>query len=115
MTWNPITRYKLRRDWRLVSTLQAHVNWVDQKGDSTSMDEIFYYLFENGLGQRKVKHDGAGKCGGDGGYAKQQRTTHPYYLGSIRPWLEGSYDPNIPNYESIKAKEFLDNLAGEIT
>jgi hypothetical protein len=106
---------RLSRDWRLVSTLQAHVNWVDNDGNSTGKDEIFYYLFENGLGKRKIKHEGAGKLAGEGGYEVRQRVTHPYYLSEIRPWLEGRYDPDIPNYESIKVKEFKDNLAGKIT
>lgn len=113
--WNPIKNRRLRRDWRLVSTLQAHVNWVNKDGKTTSKDEIFYYLFENGYGKRKIKHEGAGKLGGEGGYAVQQRTTHPYYLGEIRPWLEGGYNPKIPSYESIKAKEFKDNMAGKVT
>ena len=113
--WNPIKTRRLRRDWRLVSTLQAHVNWVDNEGNSTGKDEIFYYLFENGVGERKMKHEGAGKLAGDAGYAVQQRITHPYYLGEIRPWLEGGFDPEIPSYESIKAKEFKDALAGKIT
>ncbi len=113
--WNPLKKRELRRDWRLVSTLQAHINWVDDNGNSTGKDEIFYYLFENGLGERKVKHDGAGKLSGDSAYIAQKRTAHPYYLGKIRPWLEGGFDPDIPSYETIKAKEFKDALAGKVT
>lgn len=112
--WNPIKNYKLRKDWRLVSTLGAKINWVNTKGESTGKDDIFYYLFENGLGQRKVKHEGTDKLAGDG-FARTQRKTHPYYLSSIRPWLEGRPDPEIPTYESIKAKEFKDALAGKVT
>lgn len=115
--WNPIKNYRLRRNWRLVSTLQAFISWEDRETKKLTgeKDTIYYYLSENGLGQRKCTHEGTKKLAGDGGWSKEKRMTHPYYLGRIRPWLEGRYDPDIPSYDSIKAKEFKDALAGKIT
>lgn len=109
---NPIEYFQLKRDWRLVSTLNAYFSY----NDSGNNDEtIFYYLYENGLGKRKCKHESDGKFSGDAAYCIDARTTHPYYLGRIRPWCEGRFDPDIPTYESIKVKEFKDALSGKVT
>lgn len=108
---NPIKYFRLRCDWRLVSTLQGFIKYTD----SNRKDDIFYYLLENGLGARKCKHDGTGIASGRDNYSKNKRTSHPYYLAKIRPWLEGGYDPEIPSYETIKQKEFKDALKGKKT
>jgi len=112
--WKPFEKRRLSRDWRLVSTLQAHYTWTDR---DNAKDTAFYYLKENGLGERKCDHKGTGSLDGDSlvSFAYKKRISHPYYLEKIIPWLEGRYDPDIPSYESIPAKEFKDNLAGKIT
>ena len=110
MTWNPIKRYRLKNDWRVVATVNAEYTWTDRNNQK---DSIIYVLKENGLGQRKCKHSGTGYCHGK--YAEKQRTSHPMYIHKVLPWLEGQYDPEVPTYHTIKQKEFLDNLAGEIT
>jgi len=116
MIWNPIKNRRLRRDWRLVGTLEAIYTWTDLDNEK---DTAYYYLKENGMGERKCIHDGTGNLGKDGrnspAWAERKRVSHPIYLEKIRPWLEGRYDPDIPSYESIKAKEFKDKLAGKIT
>ncbi len=114
--WNPLKKRKLSRDWRLVSTLDYAVTWVDKKGESLGKsDTIYYYLSENGLGERKCDHDGSGDIAGDSYHARNLRENRDIYVGTIVPWLKGRYDPNIPSYESIKAKEMKDKLAGRIT
>lgn len=114
--WNPIKNYKLKRDWRLVSTLQFTITWVEKDQTPTGRtDEVFYYLKENGLGERTCDHDGTGDIAGNVYGRRRQRETMDLYLQTIRPWLEGRYDPNIPTYESIKAKEFKDALSGKVT
>lgn len=110
MILNPFKRYRLRKDWRLVATFEAEYVWTDRNNQK---DHIVYMLKENGLGERKCKHSGTGHCHGK--YAYDRRTAHPYYVRVVLPWLEGQYNPDIPSYETIKQKEFLDNLAGEIT
>ena len=98
----------------MVSTLKATINWTNTNGEKIDDDTIFYYLKENGLGERKCAHEGTGNCSGE--YTgKNHRLTHPFYLENIRPWLAGRYEPEIPSYESIKAKEFKDALAGKVT
>ena len=112
MTWNPIKYYRLKMEWRLVKTLEAEYTWTDRNNEKS---QVYYYLGENGLGQRRCRHGGTGYAAGDESFAKLQRKSHPMYLKAVRPWLEGGYNPQIPSYESIKSKEFLDNLAGQIT
>lgn len=112
--WNPIRHWKLKlsRDWRLVSTLQATYT----KNDGTEkVADVFYYLYENGLGKRKCEHDGSRLCAGNSSYTKLKRVSHPYYLQKIKPWLAGAFDPEIPSYKTIKHKEMKDSLAGRKT
>lgn len=108
--WNPFEKRRLRKDWRLVNTLTASVNWVDINGKSTGdKSELYYYLSENGLGERKCETNASDT---KGAYKIKK---HPQYLEKIVPWIMGRYDPDIPSYESIKAKEFKDALAGKVT
>lgn len=114
--WNPFEKRRLKRDWRLVSTLEHVISWVDENGKSTGdEDKIYYYLSENGLGERKCEHNGSGKIEGSSYYARNLRENRELYVGRIVPWEKGRYDPKIPSYESIKAKEMKDKLAGRIT
>ena len=108
---NPIKRWKLKRDWRLVDTLEATYNWTDTK----RTDTVYYYLKENGLGQRRCAFKGTGALADRPGWGRTRMESHPYYLNKIVPWLEGCFDPEIPTYESIKRKEFLDELNGKKT
>jgi len=102
--------YRLKRDWRLVSTLKATFNWMNEEGDiEGNPSELYYYLSENGIGERKCETKASDNKGG------YRIKSHPVYLDRIVPWLKGRYDPDIPNYESIKAKEMKDKLAGRIT
>lgn len=114
--WNPFEKRRLSRDWRLVSTLDHQINWLDASGEKTGKnDKIYYYLSENGLGERKCEHNGSGEAEGSSYHARNLRENRDVYVGRIVPWLKGRYDPKIPSYESIKAKEMKDKLAGRIT
>jgi len=106
---NPFKRRRLKKDWRLVKTVEGHfVN-----GENEVSGRVYYYLYENGLGERKVDHEGTGYCSGP--YCRETRKQHRLYLGRIRPWLDGAYDPEIPSYDTIKQKEFKDALKGSKT
>lgn len=108
--WNPFEQRRLSRDWRLVNTLEAQFVWQNPDGKTSGdKSELFYYLYENGLGERKCETAASDHKGG------VQVRQHPYYLRKVRPWLAGQFDPEIPNYESIKTKEFKDALAGKVT
>lgn len=112
MSLNPFKYIQRMRDWRLVSTLNAYYTWTDRKDQK---ETIFYYLYENGNGKRKCTHESTDRVSGDAEWCIKERETHPHYLSKIRPWLAGGFDPDIPSYESIKAKEFKDKLAGRKT
>lgn len=104
-----LQKRKLAREWRLVATLSA--SYTDKKGEVSC--RIFYYLKENGLGERVCEHDAHGAYSGESSFDIDQRVSHPYYLRKIKPWLLGAYDPEIPSFETIKAKEFKDALKGQ--
>lgn len=84
----------LKNDWVLVQVEEATVQWTN-RGDETNT--IFFYLYENGLGERKIEHKAEGYAG-QTGYGKQ----HSYYLRYILPWLKGKDEKNIPSYGDIK-------------
>lgn len=102
---NPFKRYRLRKDWRLVIIISAQYT---TNGEVSG--KLYYYLYENGLGKRKYESKGNGTAS-----THQSRVTHPVYMEQVYPWIQGAYDPEIPSYESIKAKEFKDALKGKKT
>ena len=112
MKWlSKLLRRRQPDDWRMVKDLEStFTNTTHQLVSETRIEavktkhHINYYLFENQYGERKF--DVADSLYGDRDTSK---------LKKVKPWLEGQYNPDIPSYESIKPKEFLDNLAGEIT
>lgn len=109
---------KLKREWRLVATLSGQYKWTGPKGRDAGSDTVYYYLYENGVGQRKCDWKGTGQLAEDMEYEYKRRwrdeacSSHKVYLGKIVPWLNGAYDPDIPSFATIKAKEFKDALRG---
>ena len=114
-------------DWRLVkihvtdyfSTLKpAHPDYNYSDPDDNKTDhEYSYYLYENQHGGRKI--DVIDSLRGDLEMKTEDKRSFVFrnteYRNIIRPWLDGQYNPEIPSHESIKAKEFKDNLAGKVT
>ena len=82
-------RKKLKLDWQLVKTIKTTVNWTDSK----QIDEIFYYLFENGLKERRIEI-------AETGWAKSEKygKKHKYYLKTIYPWTKGTNYSDVPSY-----------------
>lgn len=124
---NWITRLFEKDNWRLVKihTLPYHsvlrpanplYNSSDPAANTTDY-EYSYYLYENQHGDRKF--DVIDSDRGDLDLDTETKSSFVYrnedYRNIIRPWLDGQYNPEIPTYESIKAKEFKDNLAGKVT
>ena len=114
-------------DWRMVKLhaceyysqlkpLHPEYNHSDPNANKTD-HEYTYYLYENQHGNRKI--DVIDTQRGDLDIKDEAKDSFVFrnadYRTIIRPWLDGSYDPDIPSYESIKAKEFKDNLAGRKT
>jgi hypothetical protein len=87
----------LKSDWLLVKVIEATVNW----SDVNQTDEIFYYLYENGLGDRQIEIQ-------EKGYAKSERygKRHKIYLSEIYPWSKGNDLKGCPSYwDTRKNKE----------
>ena len=119
--------FKAADDWRMVkiwtcpyhSTLRpAHPSYSHSDPSANRTDyEYSYYLYENQYSGRKL--DVIDSDRGDLDMKTERKDSFVFrnedYRNIIRPWLDGQYNPEIPSYESIKAKEFKDNLAGKVT
>lgn len=94
----PFKKKPVPRDWRLVKTLEAKITWsqLDEETYGDRTDSIYYYLYEDNKGKRKVEWKHTNRHGSffqDGHCA-----THPYYLDYVYPWQQGMHDSSIPDY-----------------
>ena len=104
-------------DWRFVKQFDSpyHIK------NTTPLKKhiLTYYLYENQYGDRKFDVIDSDAARGDLKIKDLKKTDWVFrtkqYRETLRAWLDGAYDPQIPSYDSIKAKEFLDNLNGEKT
>lgn len=122
-------------NWRLCGTIKGeyfsrlnprHPDYdlTDSKKNETD-HQLTYYLYEDQFGNRKfdvidsdrgdldleeIKKDAYGKTGlvipKDDILYRIKR-----YREKIRPWLDGRYDPDIPDYETIPKNDFQNRLA----
>ena len=125
MSWfTELLRRRKPNDWRMVNDLEStYVSTEHRLVSNTRIEpveskhNINYYLFEYQYGERKF--DVACSKQGDRNVSKMKKDDIVFrlkiYRKTVKPWLDGQYNPQIPSYESIKSKEFLDNLAGEKT
>jgi hypothetical protein len=69
---------------------------------------INYYLYENQDGERKF--DVADSMRGDNDVKKLEKDDIVFrlkmYRQTVKPWLDGRLDPDIPTYESIPRRDF---------
>ena len=117
MNW--FVRLFSRSDWRLVKTINANYNVTDtltQQVEKTGCT-LTYYLYENQFNKRIIDLIDSEK--GDLDVNELQPDNWAFrnriYRETIKPWMDGAFDPRIPSYESIKAKEFKDTLTGRKT
>lgn len=105
-----------KRDWRLVA-MKVVPYWNVYPDREKDKFEMVYYLSENQFHERRMTVIDA--CPGRGDLTISELGADDWvfrnreYREVIRPWLDGAYDPEIPSYESIKAKEFKDALKGK--
>jgi len=127
MGWLDIFKKREPKDWRLVKVNEyeyhsqlkpAHPEYrVNDPNNNITYYVYTFYLYENQYQERKVEL--IDSKNGDIDLKTERKDSfvfrNDHYRKIIRPWLDGQYNPEIPSYESIKPKEFLDNLAGKIT
>ncbi len=110
------TKLFTKRDWRLVKVIEAkYLIRCDITDRVTSDGHILtYYLFENQFGERKF--DLVDSRNGDLTVSRLQDNDFAFrsqtYRETVHGWLQGGYDPEIPNYYSVEHKNFLDTLRG---
>ncbi len=113
MSW--FSRLFEKADWRLVKEIQAgYIHYQYHKLDpeqkiNESENEMTYYLYENQFGKRKFDVVD-GMLGDIDIKSKEAKDSWTFrsneYRYTIRPWLDGRTDPEIPAYESIPRRDF---------
>jgi len=109
-------RLLTKKDWRLVKTVTSgyHITNNLTKAKIKEGCELTYYLFENQFGDRKF--DVADSEQGDLKVSTLDDNDYVFrckdYRDTIKPWVAGGYNPEIPNYYSVEHKDLLDTLRG---
>jgi len=117
MNW--FRNFFAKRDRRLVKSVDARyrvTNTVTKEVEKTDCI-LTYYLYEDQFSNRKF--DLVDSEDGDLDVDDMSQTHWAFrnkiYRDQIKPWIDGRRDPEIPTYESIKAKEMKDILTGRVT
>ena len=106
-----------KRDWRRVATIEVPIIETNpiRIREEPKKGTLYYYLYENQFGERK--YDVADTFRGDYDIDKLDEGDFIFrcedYLKTVKPWLEGDYDPDITDYEGVKRREMLSALKGK--
>lgn len=120
MNW--FTKYFEKADWRLVKEIQAgYVHYEYHRlrpaeRINESENEMTYYLYEDQFGNRKfdVVDNRLGDIDINSKEAKNSWTFRSdEYRYTIRPWLDGRTDPDIPRHDKIPAHDYKRLLKGK--
>ncbi len=108
-------------DWRLcgqkdskyVISYSDQMTGIEKEGKRKNGCVLTYFLYENQFGERKFKLLDSEE--GDLKVSSLSSDHWAYrngdYRNKIRPWLDGRYDPDIPDYETIPKNDFHNRLA----
>ena len=121
--WDKIKRKFEKSEWRLcahheykyVVTYLPNHRYYKVGGNNKSDEILTYYFYEDQFGNRKI--DVIDSDTGDLDI-KLLRKNHfvfrsKYYRNTVRPWLDGRDDPNIPRYEQVPVNDFERKLKGK--
>jgi len=110
-------------DWRLCRTLDYSYHnkllpphpMYNLRDDAANITDhtYTYYLYENQYGERKF--DVIDTKDGDVNVKSLEKNNFVFcnkkFRTQIRPWLDGRYDPEIPDYETVPKNDFQNRLA----
>jgi len=95
-------------EWRMCKQLDTTFISSDAYTRVETKHNINYYLYENQFGERKF--DIADSKRGDCEVKRLEKDDITFrlrlYRETVKPWLDGRTDPEIPSYESIPRKDF---------
>lgn len=114
MNW--LSKFFETADWRLVKEIQAgymHYQFHHLRPEekiNEKQEELTYYLYEDQNNNRRF--DVVDSMDGDidinSEEAKKTWTFRsPEYRHTIRPWLDGRVDPDIPRYDKVKHHDMV--------
>lgn len=102
-------------EWRMVKELEStYINTHHQLQGSAIVPveqkvNINYYLYENQDGERKF--DVADSLRGDNSVPKLDKNDIVFrlkiYRQTVKPWLDGRVDPDIPRYDKVKHHDMV--------
>jgi len=81
--------------WKLVKTVEATITWANK---DNAEDTIYYYLYENNKGVRKIDSKHTNRHGCFMFANTPIPWEHPMYLSYIVPWIKGEDYDDIPTY-----------------
>jgi len=99
--WNPFKKKIKEDDWKLVDTVNTTITWKDSDKGENQTDMVYYYLYENYKGKRKVEYQ----------HTDNHRTFRDvceqvdFYLEKVYPWTQGDDTIQTPSYwDKVKDK-----------
>jgi len=105
---------KKESNWKLVKTIESTINWINKSVQTEQTDEIYYYLYEEYSGKRRMEWKTTDR---HSHFISTDRETvvkrHPYYLKNVYPWLNGEEYQDIPSYRD-KADDENEVLVKEL-
>jgi len=108
-------KFFTKKDWRRVATIEVPIVETNPLQNEPKKGTLYYYLYENQFGDRK--YDVADTFRGDYDIDDVEERDVTFrceeYLKTVKPWLEGDYDPEITDYEGVKRRDMLGALKGK--
>ena len=114
MNWfTKILGIRPKAEWRMCKQVKTVFVSHDASGDVDY--DLSYYLYENQYGERKF--DVVDSKRGDRDVKEMQKNDITYrllvYRETVKPWLDGRLDPEIPTYDQVPVDDFKTALKGK--
>ena len=117
MSWwtNIFGEPREKAEWRMCKQLGStyiHTTYDRQDGKTEDRININYYLYENQHGDRKF--DVADSLNGDYKITSVLKDDIIFrlrmYRQTVKPWLDGRTDPDVPAYDQVPVNDFQRRL-----
>lgn len=120
MSWwtNIFGEPREKAEWRMCKQLDAtfvNTSYRIVNNEAVPIEKkhnINYYLYENQFGERKF--DAADSMRGDIDITKTKKDDIAFrlrmYRQTVKPWLDGRTDPDVPAYDQVPVNDFQRRL-----
>ena len=110
MNW--VTQLFTKSEWRMCKQLDTEFVSRDLITGAESEHWLNYYLYENQFGKRKidVADSKRGDCKMSSLEADDIAFRLKMYRDTVKPWLDGRTDPDVPAYDQVPVNDFKRRL-----